>query len=75
MGDEMIPKKLVQQVFERDGFRCCYCYQQQPPEQHSLHCHHVVYKSQGGQDVLSNLKTVCWICHRNLHDALIKEDV
>lgn len=59
----MIPKKIVKAVFERDNYCCQYCNQQQPPEQHSLHCHHVKHKSQGGLDTLENLKTACWKCH------------
>jgi len=71
----MIPKKIVLQVFERDEYRCKYCHQQQPPEQHSFHCHHVIHKSQGGKDTLDNLKTTCWRCHRKIHDGLIPIDL
>lgn len=66
-----IPKKIVKAVFERDDYTCRFCHQQQPPEQHSLHCHHKIYKSQGGQDIESNLQTVCYWCHRKIHDAHI----
>jgi 5-methylcytosine-specific restriction endonuclease McrA len=58
---------LAKQVLKRDGNTCqhCGCYTESPP-------HHVVYRSQGGNDTDDNLTTLCWRCHRFIHDGKIK---
>lgn len=55
-------KKLVIQVHRRDGWRCrkCRC-------RTSLHCHHIKFRSQGGDDTTFNLVTVCDECHEKIH--------
>lgn len=54
--------KLVDDCHKRDRRRCrvCKC-------RTNLHAHHVVYRSQGGDDILSNLLTVCDNCHSAIH--------
>lgn len=32
-------------------------------------CHHIKYKSQGGDDIRENLIRLCATCHRKIHDA------
>ena len=32
-------------------------------------CHHIKYKSQGGDDIRENLIRLCAKCHRAIHDA------
>lgn len=34
---------------------------------HNLHVHHIVPRSKGGSDQLSNLRTLCESCHKKLH--------
>jgi 5-methylcytosine-specific restriction endonuclease McrA len=59
-------RKLAAEVLKRDAKTCqhCGCYTESPP-------HHVVYRSQGGDDSLGNLKTYCIRCHRAIHDGKI----
>ena len=51
-------------TFARDGLKCqvktcgANCFS---PRQ--AHCDHIIPKSQGGQDVLSNTQTLCQSCH------------
>ena len=55
-------------VDARDGL-CCqvcglYCGQ-------SIHRHHKVYRSLGGETTLENLVSVCQSCHRAIHDKQV----
>ncbi len=57
-------------VFERDGWRCtapgCSSYR-------NLHDHHVVFRSAGGSDALSNRTTLCaWHHLRGVHAGVIR---
>lgn len=45
----------------RDRGLCCNC------GQHGDHTHHIVPLSVGGQDVLSNVVTICSDCHGLVH--------
>jgi 5-methylcytosine-specific restriction endonuclease McrA len=51
----------------RDGYQCQQC--------GKLHCrleaHHIVERSHGGKDTLSNLLTLCEECHHHLHQGKI----
>lgn len=60
-------RKLAKAVLERDGHTCqyCGCWTNSPP-------HHVVFRSQGGDDSMENLKLYCCKCHRSIHDGKIK---
>jgi type II secretory ATPase GspE/PulE/Tfp pilus assembly ATPase PilB-like protein len=49
---------IYQRCFQRDGFKCRHC-----SDRNGIHPHHVIYRSQGGQDVLNNLITLCAQCH------------
>jgi len=58
--------KLILEVLERDGGKCIFenCttpFQIERP-------HHIKYKSQGGEDELENLVTLCIYCHKKSHD-------
>lgn len=61
-------KKLVNLVHRRDGWKCRVkgCKARQ-----NLHAHHIVYRSAGGDDIASNLCTMCERCHSALHDRFI----
>ena len=58
--------KIRRQCFERDKYHCRHC-----NNTNGLHPHHIVYRSAGGKDELDNLVTVCWICHRQIHDGFL----
>ena len=34
--------------------------------------HHIVFRSQGGEDTTANLCTVCFRCHADIHDRRIR---
>lgn len=49
-------------VFNRDGWHCRHCNRGD-----TLDPHHVIYRSAGGEDVLTNLLTLCRKCHDDEH--------
>ncbi len=51
----------------RDGYVCHQC----GKRQERLEAHHIVYKSLGGKDTLSNLLTLCETCHHRVHQGKI----
>ena len=53
---------LREAVFTRDGYTC-QCCQRTVSDGAILHVHHIVYRSQGGTNRMSNLITVCEKCH------------
>ncbi len=59
---------MVAAVFERDNFVCQYCGTPYPPENHSLHCHHRIFVSQGGKNDLDNFASCCAECHHTHGD-------
>jgi hypothetical protein len=58
---------LRQSVFERDNFTCRYCGRQQRELSEPLHCDHIVPRSKGGSDNLTNLATACRNCNLSKH--------
>ncbi len=58
-------------VLNRDGYKCqnpkCKCKDKNP----RLEVHHVIFKSNGGSDEESNLKTLCEECHKGVHNGTI----
>jgi len=58
-------KKLVEQLFIRDGFRCAYCKKIFPAKE--LAPCHIKSVGAGGSDILLNLKTACKNCHSKEH--------
>lgn len=57
------------QAIERDNFQCQKCGIHGGPDGSvELHVNHVVPKSEGGSDDLSNLQTLCRECHMHLHE-------
>lgn len=61
---------LAIECFRRDGWKCRHC-----RNRNGLHPHHVIYKSKGGQDVLNNLLTLCFICHEAIHGRKLLLDI
>lgn len=53
---------LREAVFTRDGYTCQYC-GRTIGDDAILHVHHIIYRSQGGTNRMSNLITVCDKCH------------
>lgn len=60
-------------VKEHDNYTCQNCgtrgRKYGPAE---LHAHHIKQKSEGGSDDPSNLRTLCWKCHNDVHDHYIR---
>lgn len=66
--DRPTPPWMVKQVHLRDGERCTnpYC------SQASDHCHHIVFRADGGRTTPDSLTSVCGRCHSLIHAGLIK---
>lgn len=60
-------KTLCLKVMSRDKQRCRCCSSRQ-----NLHCHHIKFRSQGGDDAEWNLITMCLTCHEALHNRWIE---
>lgn len=56
----MMSEETRKAILERDNFRCVIC---GSTEKENLTIHHLIPKSAGGNDALSNLITVCVACH------------
>jgi len=63
-------KKLTQEVFERDRYRCRNCHHLFP--KNMLAPHHIKSVGSGGDDTGDNLITVCSFCHFKIHSGEIK---
>jgi 5-methylcytosine-specific restriction endonuclease McrA len=57
-----INDKLRHSVLERDGYKCVKC-----SSTENLHAHHKTHRSDGGEDALENLTTLCELCHAEEH--------
>ena len=64
---DKLPARLKKACFIRDDHKCRYC-----GNRNALHHHHVIYRSQQGEHALNNLLTLCWNCHRSVHDGFLK---
>jgi 5-methylcytosine-specific restriction endonuclease McrA len=56
-------------VLLRDKWKCRKCGEE---DLSALTLHHVKYRSHGGGHDADNLVTVCWVCHRAIHDKLVR---
>lgn len=62
--------KRRRKVYKRDNYTCQNCGAKGGPHGNTkLHAHHVLPKSKGGSDSLSNLKTLCADCHNSAHSG------
>ena len=52
-------------ALDRDNYTCQYC----GKKNKRLEVHHIVYRSNGGNDDLDNLITLCENCHTSIHDG------
>jgi hypothetical protein len=60
-------KYLRRETLERDDFTCQECKTSYKEQQQFLHAHHKIYLSDGGENIVSNLITLCKECHFELH--------
>jgi len=51
----------------RDGYACKHC----GKGGLRLEAHHLVYRQHGGKDTLTNLVTLCAVCHTNVHKGKV----
>ncbi len=56
-------------ICEQDFFLCEVCQCNALNE-----IHHIVYRSNGGQDVIENLIGLCRSCHNKAHDLVLDPD-
>lgn len=53
----------------RDNYTCQCC----KTKKGTLHAHHIIYRRNGGADILDNLITLCEKCHNKLHKGELKD--
>jgi predicted RNase H-like nuclease (RuvC/YqgF family) len=60
---KIIPKKIRIEVLERDEYRCrdCRC------KSSVYNLHHIIPRSEGGEETVDNLITLCEHCHIERH--------
>ena len=61
---------VCREVDIRDAFRCRVCLRF--CRDTGAHHHHIVFRSQGGEDTASNLIVVCAWCHDAIHQQRIR---
>lgn len=59
-------KRLCREVYSRDGYKCRVCKLRKP-----LHAHHLLFRSQGGDDTYYNLLSLCDDCHSAIHSRWV----
>jgi 5-methylcytosine-specific restriction endonuclease McrA len=62
---KQIYRRLMKRVLERDGWRCQKC-----GSLENLQVHHMIKRSQQGDDALGNLVSLCAQCHMEEHGQL-----
>ncbi len=68
-GGDQIPTWMRQEVFERDGYRCCEC-----DADDRLECDHVIPLMHRGPTTVENLQTLCRSCNARKKDRIRKSD-
>lgn len=58
-------KALCNAIHKRDKWRCAV---PRCRRRSSLHSHHIIYRSHGGDDIAENLITLCSTCHKAVHN-------
>ena len=66
--DGPTPPRLRRQILAREGGRCGNPRCHHPAD----HCHHIVFRSQGGKTELTNEVAVCGTCHALVHAGLLR---
>ena len=62
-----VPEEVERKALALHGNRCAHCGQHL-----DLHVHHVIFRSQGGSNVLKNLAPTCHGCHQALHASTLE---
>lgn len=69
--DRKIPDDVRRKVLRRDGYKCLECRwshdEWNPSDPRHLELHHTQHHAKGGQNVETNLQTLCTVCHDKLH--------
>ncbi len=64
---------MTTKVKERDRYCCVYCSKKEEPKNDVWHdVHHLKELSRGGKTTMSNLVTICKVCHAKRHTHLNK---
>lgn len=63
-------QRLCLRVFIRDGWKCRHC-----KNRNNLNAHHIIFRSQGGDDADWNLVTLCAGLGNPCHDAVHRHDL
>lgn len=66
MISSRISKKMRQDIYRRDGWRCALC-----DNPKGIQIHHLYPRSLGGADHPMNLITLCTECHFAIHGSAI----
>lgn len=62
--EKKIPKEIVLYVFDRDNYMCRKC-----NGENGISPHHVIFRSKSRNHHPDNLITLCFDCHRMVHDG------
>ena len=81
--ERTISKETRAYVLDRNGFTCQMCgavagelHPYDPSRKTRLHIGHIIDKSKGGSDELSNLRAICSVCNEGAQNAtLIRPDL
>lgn len=69
--DRAIPDSVRRDILRRDNYRCGACGWHHelwnPSDPRHLELHHVTHHAKGGENVSGNLRTLCNICHDEIH--------
>lgn len=69
--DRHIPDNMRREILRRDGYMCQECGwshdEWNPSDPRHLELHHIRHHAEGGENAKENLKTLCNVCHDNLH--------
>lgn len=69
--DRHISDNMRRGILRRDGYRCQECGwshdEWNPSDPRHLELHHIRHHADGGENAKENLKTLCNVCHDNLH--------
>lgn len=69
-AEKSVTPAVRAEVLERDNYQCRVC-----GSTNGVQLHHWVYRSLGGTHIPANLITVCFRCHRLIHDGLISVEL
>jgi len=67
-------KALSKTCKKRDGYTCRSCGKKArtKDEKRKMHADHIIARSKGGRDTLTNLQTLCELCHADKHPHLAR---